>query len=176
LEHPKATSLLPLRCFQVVHTPRSHTKSSHQGRVSLASAKPDPPSGAKRGEPPLRQNFPRKKIFSARMSFVLFDYFESCRRFEPGGSLDRRVNCCRVPQLRWVGARQSAKGGEKPEGGRRKRGNPRPSCLSRAQVGCACSRGLQASTREGASGLTRASSRPSPRDQPSVRGPWTFLL
>jgi hypothetical protein len=32
----------------------------------------------------------------------------------------------------------------------------RPSCLSRAQVGCACSRGLQASTREGASGLTRA--------------------
>jgi hypothetical protein len=26
---------------------------------------------------------------------------------------------------------------------------PRPSCSSRAQVGCACSRGLQASTREG---------------------------
>jgi hypothetical protein len=63
LEHPTATSLLPLRCFQVVHTPRSHTKSSHQGRVSLASAKPDPPSGARRGEPPLRQNFPRKRSF-----------------------------------------------------------------------------------------------------------------
>jgi hypothetical protein len=46
LEHPTATSLLPLRCFQVVRTPRSHTKSNHQGRVSLASAKPDPPSGA----------------------------------------------------------------------------------------------------------------------------------
>jgi hypothetical protein len=28
---------------------------------------------------------------------------------------------------------------------------PRPSCLSRAQVGCACSRGLQASTRPHAS-------------------------
>jgi hypothetical protein len=55
-------------------------------------------------------------------------------------------------------------------------GIPWPSCLSRAQVGCACSRGLQASTREGASGLTRAPSRPSPRDQPSVRGPWSFLL
>jgi hypothetical protein len=41
----------------------------------------------------------------------------------------------------------------------------RPSCLSRAQVGCACSRGLQASTREGASGLTRAPTRPSPRGQ-----------
>jgi hypothetical protein len=72
----------------------------------------------------------------------------NCRRFDPGGSLDRRVNCRRVPQPRWVGARRSAKGGE-----RRKRGNPRPSCLSRAQVGCACSRGLQASAREGARGL-----------------------
>jgi hypothetical protein len=61
LEHPTATSLLPLRCFQVVRTPRSHTKSNHQGRVSLASAKPDPPSGARRGEPPLRQKFPQKK-------------------------------------------------------------------------------------------------------------------
>jgi hypothetical protein len=72
--------------------------------------------------------------------------------FRPRGSLDRRVNCRRVPQPRWVGARRSAKGG-KPEGDRRKRGNPQPSCLSRAQVGCACSRGLQASAREGARGL-----------------------
>jgi hypothetical protein len=63
LEHPTATSLLPLRCFQVVHTPCSHTKPYHQGRVSLASAKPDPPSGARRGEPPPRQNFPRKRSF-----------------------------------------------------------------------------------------------------------------
>jgi hypothetical protein len=36
----------------------------------------------------------------------------NCRRFDPGGSLDRRVNCRRVPQPRWVGARRSAKGGE----------------------------------------------------------------
>jgi hypothetical protein len=42
-----------------------------------------------------------------------------CRRFDPWGSLDRRVNCRRVPQPRWVGARRSAKGG-KPEGDRRK--------------------------------------------------------
>jgi hypothetical protein len=65
LEHPTATSLLPLRCFQVVHLPRLYTqiKSNHQGRVSLASVKPDPPSGARRGEPPLRQNFPRKRFF-----------------------------------------------------------------------------------------------------------------
>jgi hypothetical protein len=65
LEHPTATLLLPLRCFQVIHISRLHTqiKSNHQGRVSLASAKPDPHSGARREEPPLRQNFPRKKSF-----------------------------------------------------------------------------------------------------------------
>jgi hypothetical protein len=42
----------------------------------------------------------------------------NCRRFDPGGSLDRRVNCRRVSQPRWVGARQSTKGGK--QGGRRK--------------------------------------------------------
>jgi hypothetical protein len=36
----------------------------------------------------------------------------NCRRFDPGGSLDRRVNCRRVTQPRWVGARRSAKGGK----------------------------------------------------------------
>jgi hypothetical protein len=36
----------------------------------------------------------------------------NCRRFDPGGSLDQRVNCRRVPQPRWVGARRSAKGGK----------------------------------------------------------------
>jgi hypothetical protein len=34
----------------------------------------------------------------------------NCRRFDPGGSLGRRVNCRRVPQPRWIGARRSAKG------------------------------------------------------------------
>jgi hypothetical protein len=34
------------------------------------------------------------------------------RRFDPGGSLDRRVNCRRVSQPRWVGARRSTKGGK----------------------------------------------------------------
>jgi hypothetical protein len=29
LEHPTATPLLPLRCFQVIRTPHSHTKSNH---------------------------------------------------------------------------------------------------------------------------------------------------
>jgi hypothetical protein len=50
-------------------------KSNHQGRVGLASAKPDPPSGARRGEPPLRQNF-LGKFLSARTFFVFFDYFD----------------------------------------------------------------------------------------------------
>jgi hypothetical protein len=78
LEHSTATSLLPLRCFQVIHIPRLHTqiKSNHQGRVSLASAKPDPPSGARRGEPPLRQNFPRKKS-STKTTFVFSGYISN---------------------------------------------------------------------------------------------------
>jgi hypothetical protein len=37
--------------------------------------------------------------------------------FRPRGSLDRRVNCRRVPQPRWVGARRSAKGGNQRETG-----------------------------------------------------------
>jgi hypothetical protein len=64
LEHPTATSLLSLRCFQVVRTPHSHTKSSHHGRVSLASAKPDPPSGVKGGNPLC------VKIFLGKRSFL----------------------------------------------------------------------------------------------------------
>jgi hypothetical protein len=78
LEHLTSTSLLPLRCFQVIHIPRLHTqiKSNHQGRVSLASTKPDPPSGARRGEPPLRQNFPRKKS-STKATFVFLGYISN---------------------------------------------------------------------------------------------------
>jgi hypothetical protein len=34
------------------------------------------------------------------------------RRFDPGGSVDRRVNCRCVSQPRWVGARRDTKGGE----------------------------------------------------------------
>jgi hypothetical protein len=37
----------------------------------------------------------------------------NCQRFYPGGSLDRRVNCRRVSQPRWVGARRSTKGGRR---------------------------------------------------------------
>jgi hypothetical protein len=37
----------------------------------------------------------------------------NCRRFNPGGSLDRRVNCRYVSQLRWVGARRNTRGDNK---------------------------------------------------------------
>jgi hypothetical protein len=36
-----------------------------------------------------------------------------CRCFDPGGSLDRRVNCRCVSQPRWVGARWNTRGKEK---------------------------------------------------------------
>jgi hypothetical protein len=79
------------------------------------------------------------------MCFKIFGlHFQYCRCFDPGGSLDRRVNCRRVSQPRWVSARRSTKGGEeRREAG--KKGKPAAFVLSCAQVGCACSRGIQAS-------------------------------
>jgi hypothetical protein len=93
-----------------------------------------------------------------------------CRRFDPGGSLDRRVNCRCVSQPRWVGARRDTKG-------ENSKGKPRPSCCPAPRAdGCACSRGLQAFAweRERARALcagpfSRAANLP-------VREPWTFLL
>jgi hypothetical protein len=63
-----------------------------------------------------------------------------CRHFDPGESLDRRVNCRCVSQPGWVGARRSTKGGRN-----RQKGKLATFVLPCAQVGCACSRGLQAS-------------------------------
>jgi hypothetical protein len=59
-ERLTATSPLPLRCFQVVRLLCPCASFSHQGRVSPASAEPDPPSGAKRGEPLCVKIFNRK--------------------------------------------------------------------------------------------------------------------
>jgi hypothetical protein len=58
--------------------------------------------------------------------------------------------CRRVPQPRWVEREGEREGGKvrRPETGVREVGIPWSSCSSRAQVGCTCSRGLQASTRE----------------------------
>jgi hypothetical protein len=71
----------------------------------------------------------------------------NCRCFDPGGSLDRRVNCRCVPQPRWVGARQNTEGGKL-----------RLRVVLR-QSGCACSRGLQAFARERESLFVSPSSR-----------------
>jgi hypothetical protein len=76
----------------------------------------------------------------------------NCQRFDPGGSLNRRVNCRRVSQPRWVGARRSTKEGKKE--GDRQKGKPAAFVLPCAQVGCACSRGLQASAWERARDFT----------------------
>jgi hypothetical protein len=40
----------------------------------------------------------------------------NCQCFDPGGSLDRRVNCRCVSQPRWVGARLDTKEGEQQRG------------------------------------------------------------
>jgi hypothetical protein len=60
----------------------------------------------------------------------------NCRRFNPGGSLDRRVNCRCVSQPRWVATRWNT------------RGKRMRLVLSYTQGGCTCSRGLQAFVRE----------------------------
>jgi hypothetical protein len=116
-------------------------------------------------------------LFSLPSSLHLHATF---RRFETGGSLGPTSECRRVPEPRWVEREGEREGGRarRPETGVREVGIPRPSCSSRTQVGCACSRGLQASTREReASGSKRAPvSSSSLRGQPSLRGPWSFLL
>jgi hypothetical protein len=55
----------------------------------------------------LRNNDGRLPSFSQRVVTAA-----GCRRFDPGGSLDRRVNCRYVSQPRWVGARRRHKGGK----------------------------------------------------------------
>jgi hypothetical protein len=61
-----------------------------------------------------------KVIFlSPFILYISINHFVGVSR--PEGSLDRRVNCRRVPQPRWVGARRSAKGGRQPEGDGRER-------------------------------------------------------
>jgi hypothetical protein len=95
------------------------------------------------------------------------------------GSLRPTSECAACPSPDGSSAWASAKGEARwPETGVREVEIPRPSCSSRAQVGCACSRGLQASTRvREASGPKRAPvPSSSPRGQPSLRRPWSFLL
>jgi hypothetical protein len=63
------------------------------------------------------------------------------------------------------------------KGGKDSKGEPVASVLSCAQVGCACSRGLQAFARESERERERLSASPFSRAANlPVREPWTFLL
>jgi hypothetical protein len=95
------------------------------------------------------------------LMYLLIVYI--CRRFDPEGSLDRRVNCCCVSQPRWVGARWNT---------REKKGNrgsryPAPTVDALAVGGYKRPRGRE---REPVRQLVL------PRGHLLVRGPWTFLL
>jgi hypothetical protein len=97
----------------------------------------------------------------------------NCRRFDPGGSLDRRVNCRRVPQPRWVGARWSAKGGNQRETGIK--GETRGLRVCPAPRSGVLAVGVT-SVRVGGSERPARAVPSSPRGQPSIRVPWPFLL
>jgi hypothetical protein len=95
----------------------------------------------------------------------------NCRCFNPGGSLDRRVNCRRVSQPRWVGARRSTKG---KKGETSKRGNPRPSCCLAPRSGALAVGGYKRPR-----GRERGTLCVVPASRTAnllVREPWTFLL
>jgi hypothetical protein len=86
----------------------------------------------------------------------------NCRRFDPGGSLDRRVNCRCVPQPRWVGARRNTK-----------RGKIMAPCCPAPRVDALAVGGYKRPR-----GRERGPIRQPvlPRGHPFIRGPWTFLL
>jgi hypothetical protein len=88
----------------------------------------------------------------------------NCRRFETGGPGPTSEISPRAPAQMGRREAEREKGKRQPEMGVREVEIPRPSCSSRAQVGCACSRGLQASTRERERAASRERlSRPLPR-------------
>jgi hypothetical protein len=88
----------------------------------------------------------------------------TCRCFDPGGSLDRRVNYRCVSQPRWVGARRNTRGSKT---GNRGSCCPAPKADALAVGGYKRSRGRE---REPVRQPVL------PRGHLLVRGPWTFLL
>jgi hypothetical protein len=86
----------------------------------------------------------------------------NCRRFDLGGSLDRRVNCRCVPRPRWVGARRDTK-----------RGKTAVSCCPAPRVDALAVGGYKRSRGRGREPVRQPVL---PRGHLLVRGPWTFLL
>jgi hypothetical protein len=77
------------------------------------------------------QNYDSEFSKIVSRNFPSCDFFAShVSAFRPRGSLDRRVNCRRVSQPRWVGARRSTKGGRD-----RQRGILRPPCCPAPRSG-----------------------------------------
>jgi hypothetical protein len=95
----------------------------------------------------------------------------NCRHFNHGGVPGPTSKLLpRVPAQ--MGRRET-----EHEGGKKQaKGEPVASVLSYAQVGCACSRGLQASARERARARALCGGPFSRAANPLVREPWTFLL
>jgi hypothetical protein len=83
-----------------------------------------------------------------RFPLPTFDLYSCVGVSRPGGPWADEWNVVAYPSPDGS-ARDGARRGEKGGRSESEVEIPRPSCLSRAQVGCACSRGLQASTREG---------------------------
>jgi hypothetical protein len=71
------TSRWAIWCFGCDKTPEGGTSLVIKEGSTLPRQSTTLPQGLKGGNPLCVEIFPRKKIFSARMSFVLFDYFES---------------------------------------------------------------------------------------------------
>jgi hypothetical protein len=92
----------------------------------------------------------------------------NCRRFDPGRSLDRRVNCRYVSQPRWVGARRNTRG--ETVRGIAASCCPAPRADALVVGGYKHSRGTE---RESESLVRRPVL---PRGHLLVREPWTFLL
>jgi hypothetical protein len=86
----------------------------------------------------------------------------NCRRFDPGGSLDRRVNCRCVSQPRWVGASWNT------------RGKTAASCYPVPRADALAVGGYKRS-RWGEREREPVRQPVLPRGHLLVRGPWTFL-
>jgi hypothetical protein len=103
----------------------------------------------------------------------------NCRCFETGGSLGRRVNVAACPSPDGSSARLSVKGGSEVAGDQRERGGNPAAFVFVPRLGrVRLQEGVTSvHAGEGASGFKRARvSSSSPRGQPSLRGPWSFLL
>jgi hypothetical protein len=74
-----------------------------------------------------------------------------------------------------MGRRETEHEGGKPRRETDKRGNPRPSCCPAPRSGALAVGGYKRPRRR-ERGTLRVVPSPSPRGEPSVRGPWSFLL